>query len=196
MAKLHDFIRRHSFATLITNGPAGLFASHVPILLEPGGKAEGSLVGHLARANPQWRDIQGEALVIFAGPHTYISPSWYEEEGTVPTWNYAVVHAYGAFQAVQEREYVLDILRRTVHVYENPQPEPWTFDESAPHAERLLGAIVGFRIEISRLEGKWKLSQNHSKDRRHRVIRALESRDDDDSKSIAVMMTEAMMGTD
>ncbi len=191
-AKLHGFIRRHSFATFITSGPTGLFASHLPLLLDPEVKPSGCLLGHMARANSQWRDVRGEALAVFSGPHTYISPSWYEEEETVPTWNYAVVHAYGTFQTVEDRESVLEILRRSVQTYEGPRPEPWTFNEKAPHVDRMLGAIVGFRIAITRLEGKWKLSQNHSDDRRERVIRALESREDDDAKTIAVMMNEEM----
>jgi transcriptional regulator len=192
MAALHDFMRQYSFAMLVTSGSAGLIASHLPLLLDLECKPSGCLLGHMARANSQWRDVRGEVLVVFSGPHAYISPSWYEEEGTVPTWNYAVVHAYGTFQIVEDRESVIDILRRSVHTYEGPRSEPWIFDESAPHVDRLLGAIVGFRIAISRLEGKWKLSQNHPDHRRSRVIRALEARSDDDSKAIAVMMNEAM----
>jgi len=193
-ARLHDFMRRHSFATLVTNGHAGLIASHLPTLLDPDVKPPGCLLGHMARANSQWRDVRGEVLVVFAGPHTYISPSWYEEDGTVPTWNYAVVHAYGTFEIVEDRKSLLEILRRSVQTYESPRPDPWTFDESASHVDRMLGAIVGFRIALTRLEGKWKLSQNHSDDRRVRVIQALESRDDDDSQEIAVMMKQEMTG--
>jgi transcriptional regulator len=194
VSKLHDFMRRYSFATLITSGPAGLTASHLPLLLDPDAKPGGCLFGHMARANSQWRDVRGEVLAVFSGPHTYISPSWYEEDATVPTWNYAVVHAYGTFQTVEDRASLLDILRRSVQTYESARPEPWPFAESAPHVGRMLGAIVGFRIAICRLEGKWKLSQNHSDERRVRVIRALESRDDDDSRTIAVMMNEEMAG--
>ena len=97
-------------------------------------------------------------MAVFSGPHAYVSPSWYEEEGTVPTWNYVAVHAYGTFHVVEDRDGLLDILRRSVTAYEGPRPEPWAFDESAPHVETMLKAIVGFRIEITRLEGKWKLS--------------------------------------
>jgi transcriptional regulator len=188
-------MRRHSFALLTSHGEGGLFASHLPLLLDADAGPNGHLLGHMARANPQWRDIRGEAMAIFSGPHAYVSPSWYEEDGTVPTWNYAVVHAYGTFQLVEERGGLLDILLRTVATYESPRPEPWRFDESAPHFETMLKAIVGFRIEITRLEGKWKLSQNHPQERRRRVIRALGARPDGDSQEIARLMSAGLEGT-
>jgi transcriptional regulator len=144
----------------------------------------------MARANPQWRDVEGEVLVVFSGPHVYISPSWYEAEGTVPTWNYVAVHAYGTFHVVEDRESLLDILHRLVQIHEGTRPVPWIFDESAGHVETLLKSIVGFRIEVTRLEGKWKLSQNQPEERRRKVIRALEGYDDDDSRAIAALMSE------
>ena len=191
-ARLHEFIRRYSFAVLTSHGESGLIASHLPLLFDAEGGPHGQLLGHMARASPQWRDPRGEVMAIFAGPHAYVSPSWYEEEGTVPTWNYVAVHAYGTFHVVEERGGLLDILRRSVVTYESPRPEPWTFDESAPHVETMLKAIVGFRIEITRLEGKWKLSQNHSEERRRKVFRAMEARPDDDSRAIARLMTEGL----
>jgi transcriptional regulator len=189
-ARLHEFIRRHGFGILTSQGDGGLIASHLPLLLDTDAGPYGHLVGHMARANPQWQDVRGEVMAIFSGPHAYVSPSWYEEGGTVPTWNYVAVHAYGRFQVVEERERLLDILRRSVRTYESPRPEPWAFDESAPHVETMLKAIVGFRIEISRLDGKWKLSQNHPEVRRRKVIRAFEERPDEDSQEIARMMAE------
>jgi len=188
--KLHEFLGRHSFAVLTTRGRGGLFASHLPLLFDPGGGPQGRLIGHMARANPQWRDGEGEALAVFSGPHAYISPAWYAEEGTVPTWNYVAVHAYGTFHVIDDREELLEILRESVRAYEGPRPDPWPFDESAPHVGKLLGAIVGFRVEISRLEGKWKLNQNHPEERRQRVVRALEGRPDEDSRAIAALMRE------
>ncbi len=152
--RLHDFMRRHSFAVLTSQGGDGLVASHLPLLLEPDAGPHGHLIGHMARANPQWWGIRGEVLVVFHGPHAYVSPSWYEEPGTVPTWNYVAVHAYGTVHLVEDRDGLLDILPRSVLAYESPRPEPWAFDESEPHVERMLQAIVGFRIEITRLEGK------------------------------------------
>src|SRR5262245_55909545 len=143
--QLHEFMWRHSFATLVTNGEAGLFAGHLPMLLDAEAGTKGYLLGHMARANRQWRDVRGEALAVFYGPHAYVSPSWYEEAGTVPTWNYVAVHAYGSFRIVEDRDGLLEILRRSVLTYEGPRPEPWAFDESGPHVEKLLKAIVGFR---------------------------------------------------
>ena len=188
-ARLHEFIRRNGFAVLTSQGQGGLIASHLPLLFDAEAGPHGRLLGHMARANPQWRDVQGEVLAIFSGPHAYVSPSWYEEEGTVPTWNYVAVHAYGDFQVVEERDGLLDILRRSVLTYESPRPEPWAFDESAPHVEAMRKAIFGFRIEITRLEGKWKLSQNHPEARRRKVLRALAARPDEDSREIARLMS-------
>ena len=191
-ATLHDHMRRYSFATLVSTGADGLVASHLPLLLDADAGPLGHLHGHMARANPQWRRVDGEVLAIFAGPHAYVSPAWYEEEGTVPTWNYVAVHAYGTFHLVEEREGVLDVLRRSVQTYEGPRTDPWTFDESAPHVEAFLKAIVAFRIELTRLEGKWKLNQNHPEPRRRRVVRALAARPDDDARAIADLMAERL----
>ena len=191
-AKLHGFIERNSFAVLTSIGEGGLIASHLPLLIDPDAGPHGHLLGHMARANPQWRGVRGEVLVVFHGPHAYISPAWYGEPGTVPTWNYVAVHAYGTFRLVEGRDGLLDILRRTVTTYESPRPEPWAFDESEPNVERMLQAIVGFRIEITRLEGKWKLSQNHPEGRRRKVIRGLEGRADDHSLEIAGLMAAGL----
>jgi transcriptional regulator len=189
-AKLHDFMRRHSFAVLTSHGQGGLVASHLPLLLDAEAGPMGCLLGHMARANPQWRQVEGGVMAIFSGPHAYVSPAWYEEAGTVPTWNYVAVHAYGTFRIVEGRDELLEILRRSVRTYESPRPQPWAFDESEPHVDRMLKAIVGFHIEITRLEGKWKLSQNHSEERRRKVIRALGARADEESRAVAALMSE------
>jgi len=189
-ARLHEFMRKHSFATLVSRNEIGIVASHLPLLFQASAGRVGSLIGHTARANPQWREVRGEVMALFTGPHAYISPSWYETEGTVPTWNYAAVHAYGTFHVVEDRESLLEILRGTVEYYESPRQEPWTIDETAPNLDQLMRGITGFRIEITRLEGKWKLSQNHPEERRRRVIKALEERPDADSQAIAAMMKE------
>ena len=186
-AQLHAFMRTHSFATLVTNGGAGLVATHLPILLDTDGLR---LLGHMAKANPQWRDVQGESLIIFPGPHAYVSASWYETPGTVPTWNYATVHAYGLFRLIQDREKLHDILKRTVSVYEGNKTQPWRYDDSDPGVDRRLQEIVGFEIEIGRLEGKWKLNQNHPDERRRKVINALQAKPDANSQAIATMMVD------
>jgi transcriptional regulator len=191
-ARLHAFMRRHSFAILTSQGEDGLIASHLPVLLDAERGPKGHLLGHMARANSQWRTVVGDVMVVYSGPHAYVSPSWYEEEGTVPTWNYAAVHAYGTFHVVEGRVPLLEILRRSVATYEGPRAEPWAFDESAPHVEGMLKAIVGFRIEITRLEGKWKLSQNQPERRRTRVIRALSEQPGEESRAVATLMAEAL----
>jgi transcriptional regulator len=190
--KLHEFMCRHAFATLTSLGESGLITSHLPLLFDAAGGACGQLRGHMARANPQWRDVRGEVLAVFSGPHVYVSPSWYEEPGTVPTWNYVAVHAYGTFHLVESRDELLGILRTSVDTYEGPRPKPWVFDPSDDAINRMLGAIVGFRIEITRLEGKWKLSQNHSLERRLRVIGALRTQLDEDSQAIVALMEESL----
>jgi transcriptional regulator len=187
-AKLHEFMRRQSFAVLVSQGNEGLIASHLPLLLDTDAGPLGQLFGHMARANPQWRKVEGEVLALFDGPHAYISPRWYGETETVPTWNYVAVHAYGTFQVVEDREELLTILRRSVATYEGGRAEPWVFDESTAYAERMLKSIVGFRIAIQRLEGKWKLGQNHSEERHRRVVRALRAYPDEDSQTIAALM--------
>ncbi len=185
-------MQRHSFALLTSQGVGGLVATHLPLLLDPNAGTQGVLRGHMARANPQWRTVDGEVMAVFAGPHAYVSPTWYEEPDTVPTWNYVAVHAYGTFQILDDRDALLSILRESVYTYESDKPQPWQFDESAPGIENMLKAIVGFRIEITRLEGKWKLSQNHTEERQRRVVRALAARPDEDSQAIAALMEERL----
>ncbi|SIO27805.1 negative transcriptional regulator, PaiB family [Singulisphaera sp. GP187] len=190
--KLHEFMQRNSFALVTTRADGALTASHLPLLFDPKAGPHGHLIGHMARANPQWRQVEGEALVVFSGPHAYISPSWYEAERMVPTWNYVAVHAYGTFQIIQERDALLEILRASVQTYEGSRAAPWTFDESGAHIDAMLKAIVGFRIEIRKLEGKWKLSQNHPEERRARVVLALSEQPDENSQAIAALMAEEL----
>jgi transcriptional regulator len=109
--KLHDFMRKYSFATLVSRNEIGLVASHLPLLFQATAGRMGNLIGHMARANSQWCEVRGEVMALFTGPHAYISPSWYETNGMVPTWNYAAVHAYGTFHIVEDRESMLDISR-------------------------------------------------------------------------------------
>jgi transcriptional regulator len=190
--KLHEFIRRNSFAILTSQTPKGLVASHLPLLLDAEAGPHGTLLGHMARANTQWRVAQGPAMAIFSGPHAYISPTWYAEPGTVPTWNYVAVHAHGTMNLVEDRAGLLDILHRSVATYEEGRQPPWSFDETEANVDGLLRAIVGFRIELTSLEGKWKLNQNHPEPRRRRTAEALRSRPDADSQAIAALMEEGL----
>ena len=186
--ELHAYMRSFSFATLVTQGKGGMTATHLPILLDADVKPLGRLFGHMARANPQWRNIDGEALVIFPGPHAYISASWYETPGTVPTWNYVAVHAYGKLRTIEDRDTMHNILKLTVSTYERAMPQPWTYDASDPVFDNMRQEIIGFEIEISRLEGKHKLNQNHPEARRQKVIKALEHQSDENSLAIAQLM--------
>ena len=167
------------------------FATPVPLLLERTAGSRGCLVGHLARANPQWEQAGGQtALAVFAGPHAYISPTWYEAEHVVPTWNYVAVHASGPVQIIEDRGDLLETVRETVRVHERALPRPWSLAGSDTFVERLLGQIVGFRVEIAKIEGKWKLSQNHPEERREKVAAALESSASANDRAVARLMRE------
>ena len=182
------FVRTNSFATLCSVDDDNVpFATHLPILVADSTPGHLVLEGHVARGNSQWRHADGKpVLVIFAGPHHYISPTWYEEPGTVPTWNYLAVHATGVFHALPDPDSVRRIVARSVEVYEAAMPIPWR--PEAGTVEPLLGGIVGFRVEVTRLEAKWKLNQNHTPERRERVIRALEAECGEDARAIAEAM--------
>lgn len=188
-AVLHAFIRRHSFGLLVSTAGDEPFASHLPFLLDADAGPHGTLVCHVARANPQWRGLGGRpVLAVFSGPHAYVSPSWYAEPDVVPTWNYAAVHAAGRAEVVENAAELLDIVRRSVDGYEAGFPEPWQLDTASPHVGRLLGGIVGLRVRIDRLDGKWKLSQNHPPGRREKVMRALRGQGGEDAVGVAELM--------
>ena len=148
----------------------------------------------MARANSQWKDVDGtEALAIFHGPHAYISPAWYVDKNVVPTWNYVAVHVYGELRIVSDREALLQTLRDTVDKYEGSSAAPWSIDQpDESFLMKLLDSIVGFEIEISRLEGKWKLSQNHPPARRSRVIEALRQMPGEQQRQIADLMAQTL----
>jgi transcriptional regulator len=193
LTKLHDFIEQNSFGVLVSQIDGLPFATHLPFLLERTAGPHGTLVGHVARANPHWRQAGGQtALAIFSGPHAYISPSWYEADQVVPTWNYTAVHVYGRVQVIEEKSALLEIVQRMVQVYEKSMPRPSSFDSSSTFAERMLAQIVGLRIEIEKIEGKWKLNQNHPVERRKKVIRVLQQRTDENAQAVATLM-QAMM---
>jgi transcriptional regulator len=183
-------IERHDFVLLVTHR-SELIASQVPLLAE---RRDGTLYlqGHLARPNPQCADLDGgEALAIFWGPHAYISPSWYAAGPAVPTWNYASVHAYGTSRAITDKAWLEDFLRRLSERHEAREAAPWRMqDQPAPFLDGMLGGIVGFEIAVSRLEGKFKLSQNRPAVDRPRIVAALEARADDDSHGVAQLMRE------
>jgi transcriptional regulator len=164
---MHDLMRVHSFACLVALGANGLMASHIPMVLEQDGSEFGILKGHLSRANSQWRDLTPgvEALAIFSGAHHYISPSWYptkQESGkVVPTWNYVVVHAYGTLKTVEDPSWLLSHLESLTNKHEASFKPPWKVADAPPeYIRQMSNGIIGLELPISRLEGKWKLSQN------------------------------------
>lgn len=192
VAKLHDFIERNSFGLLVSQVDGEPFASHLPMLLDRQPGPHGCLIGHMARANPQWQHAEGQSvLAIFSGPHAYISPTWYEAENVVPTWNYVAVHAYGTMQTIEDPAVLTKIVNDFVTVYEASLPQPWTLAGPSEFLDRLVRQIVGFRIGITRIEGKWKLNQNQPAERREKVARILREQADDDSQAIAAMMRAA-----
>jgi transcriptional regulator len=186
---LHAFIECHSFGLLVSQVDGVPFASHLPMLLDRTAGPHGTVFGHMARANPHRRGLAGlTALAVFSGPHAYVSPTWYETDNVVPTWNYTAVHAYGPVQLVEERDALLAIVQRSVALYEAAMPRPWVLDTTSPRVDQLLSHIVGFRIAIERLEGKWKLNQNHPAGRRAKVVRALRERGGEDALAVAELM--------
>ena len=173
---LEAFITHHGFATLVSTVDGRLFATHLPLLLDRTESAQGVLLGHVARANPHWRafDGQQEALAMFHGPHAYISPSWYTPSPAVPTWNYAVVHVYGVPRVVDDEVWLAHLVDRLVARYEADMPVPWPGVLPAAFKADLLQAIVGFTMEITRVEGKFKLGQNRPPGDQLGVVRQLE----------------------
>jgi transcriptional regulator len=176
-SKLLAFMRDNAFATLISSGPGGLHASHVPLLAEEGAGGSVRLLGHVARANPQWKALEDarEVIAIFHGPHAYVSPGWYEHHPAVPTWNYAVVHAHGKARAMDEGG-LRELVRRLSSAYEEGRSAPWRMEDLAPdYVSKLIGVIGGFTIEVEKLEGKFKLSQNRPGEDAARVREHLEA---------------------
>lgn len=192
---LQAFLARHHLATLVSMTSQGLIATHLPMIFDPNVGARGRLIGHVSRANPQWRDFDSriEALAIFLGPQAYISPSWYaskrEHGKVVPTWNYLTVHLYGRLSTFDEGGRLLDLLNRLTDREEMTRATPWAVSD-APHdfvAKQLKG-IVGLELVVTRIEGKWKASQNRPAGDRAGVIAALEAEGSDDALEIAETM--------
>jgi len=181
LAVLHDLVRNHPLATLVTLDQDGLNANHIPIELDPEPSPLGTLRGHVSRANPMWRDFSADVgtLVIFQGPETYITPSWYQtkqESGkVVPTWNYAVVHAYGPLRIVEDPVWLRALVERLTDRHEAQRAEPWEVaDAPEDYIKGQLGGIVGIEIPIARLIGKWKVSQNRPDADRKGVVQGLQ----------------------
>lgn len=191
----HGFMRAHPLGMLVTTGASGLVANPIPFLLDESASPQGTLRAHLSRANPQWRDFDSnqEALVIFQDVDAYITPSWYEtkrETGkVVPTWNYAVVQAYGRMRVLDDPEWVLQQITQLTELQESAQSTPWTVsDAPAPFVAAQLKGIVGIEIEISRIEAKWKVSQNRTEADRKGVSDGLRRTEDDGARRMAELI--------
>jgi transcriptional regulator len=177
---MHALIVAEPLGTIVTLGASGLFASHIPMVLEENGSEFGVLRGHISRANPQWRDFTPsvDALAIFAGHQHYITPTWYpgtKEHGKeVPTWNYVVVHAYGPLRVINDDQWLLKNVEKLTNIHEAGSPVPWKVsDAPEDFIQSQLKGIVGLELSIQRLEGKWKVSQNRTAREREGVIEGL-----------------------
>jgi transcriptional regulator len=185
-AELVEFMRANSFAVLVTGTGGTLHASHLPVQV----KADGEKIVldmHMARNNPQWQEFfDDEVLVIFSGPHAYVSPRWYEDEERVPTWNYAAVHAYGVPKLIQERERKHANQR---HLVATLDPQWLTrFDALRPeYVEQMLNGIVNFEIALARIETRWKLSQNRSRREQELIAAQLDKSADSAERSLAAL---------
>jgi transcriptional regulator len=194
VAWCHALMARESFALLVTTGADGLpFATHLPLLLDADRGPHGTIVGHLAQANPHARLLaEGRpTLAVFQGPHAYVSPGWYATHPSVPTWNYVAVHASGRPRLLEEPARVTALLARMVATYEAGRAEPWRFDSLAEdYVTAMTRAIVAFELPIERLEGKAKLSQNRPAEDQAGAIGGLEASADPLARATAALMAE------
>jgi transcriptional regulator len=192
---LHAAMKQSELATLVTITANGLVATHLPLLLDETRGEYGTLTGHVSRANVQWRetDANAEALIIFLGLDTYVSPNWYpakQETGrVVPTWNYGAIHAYGRITFIEDPEWLRTMVSDLTRKHEAAFPAPWQVtDAPAVYIDSQLKAIVGFEFQIVRLEGKQKFNQNRSVEDRLGVIQGLRELEDDRKTQVAELM--------
>jgi transcriptional regulator len=196
----HALMRAHPFATLVTHGPSGIVATHLPTVLKvDDGSPLGRIECHVARPNPQWRDFAADtdALMIFQGPEAYIRPGWYpskaEHDKVVPTWNYAVVHAYGRLEVVQDQSWLLAHVSELTQQQEAPYADPWaTTDAPENYLAMMARGIIGLKFAISRLEGKVKMSQNRQPHDRAGVVRGLADRAQGEDAATAAFVDKLM----
>ncbi|WP_067933561.1 FMN-binding negative transcriptional regulator [Alicyclobacillus kakegawensis] len=184
--EITNFIHAHSFGILISTCDGRPLATHLPFLYDA---EQNVLLAHMAKANPQWRNLNGQSvLVIFPGPHAYISPAWYEVPASVPTWNYVAVHVHGKCTVMDRDEELSDLLERMVRFYEPDSDVPSQVDE--PFYRNMMKAIVGFRIDVTSVEGAAKLSQNKPVEVKQRVIAKLRQSVETGAQGIAQLMQE------
>ncbi len=173
---LFELIRNYNFGVLFSQHQQEPDATHLPFLIDTTKGEKGTLIAHFAKANKHWKklDTNKDVLCVFQGPHTYVSPSWYKNRETVPTWNYATVHASGKPKLIHEPEELREMVTKLTYYHENQLSSDWSLEESAPVFEIELKAIVGLEIEITKLEGKFKFNQNRSKEDQEGVIAHLD----------------------
>lgn len=195
---LFRLISDYSFGTLITCADHRPAITHLPFIVDSNQGQQGVLLGHFAKANSHWRTIgvDTRGTAVFLGPHSYISPNWYEDRAQVPTWNYTAVHVMGPVQLVTEADQVLDIVTRLTEFNESTQSAPWQVDNARPNLEKMLNAIVGFRIPIEDIQGKYKLSQNRTRADQAGVVQALREDDDPLRATVASLMQHRLNGVD
>jgi transcriptional regulator len=183
-------MRQQEFVTLVSPAGGSVTATHIPVVVSRHGDAF-TIWGHVARGNAQWQTMDGasEALVIFLGPHAYVSPTWYATAPAVPTWNYAVVHAYGRPRTVTDHALLEQHLRSLAQRHEEGRARPWRFDDLSPdYRSRLMSAIVGFEMPVDRVEAKFKLGQNRSAADRQGTLAGLEAEDTPSARALAAFM--------
>lgn len=196
---LFAVMESHPLGAWVCYSEAGLVANHVPFLLDRSRGPYGTLIGHVSRANKVWRDIAStrRSVVMFQGPQAYITPGWYpgkvEHGEVVPTWNYVVAHAHGVARAIEDREWVFDMLRRLTLVHETRQAVPWSVsDAPASFMDKMMRAIVGIEIPIDRLEGKLKASQDEAMSDRVGTVRGLREQSCDTARAMAALVQAAI----
>lgn len=193
---LFAFMEAYPLGALVTTSPTGqLFATHLPLVVDRTAGPNGTLRGHLARANPQSREGAGEALIIFTGPETYITPEWYETKQqtgrVVPTWNYVAVHAYATLRLRDDRAFLRPHLEELTKRHEGGRPDPWHVSDAPPdYVEQQMKAIIGVELTIQRLEGKWKMSQNRPAADIDGVIRGLSDSETARDHAVAAIVRE------
>ncbi|MFS0782002.1 FMN-binding negative transcriptional regulator [Bacillus sp. 1P06AnD] len=191
---IYDFIEKFSFATLFSQHNGEPYATHLPLLVN---RDENTLYGHFARTNEQWKDGEKQQiLIVFHGPHCYISPSWYETTKAVPTWNYVSIHLYGKMEIIEDNRMALQSLNELVNKYEGAG-SPYNYNDLDPiFIEGMSKGIVAFKINIAKIEAKAKLSQNHPVKRQELIIKQLENSSDQNNKQVAALMKNHLMNID
>ena len=198
VAEMHALMRARPLATLVSAGASGLYGTHLPTVLKSDGPF-GAIECHLARANPHWKDLAegGEALMIFQGPEAYVTPNWYASKArdgkAVPTWNYVAVHAYGRPAVMNDATWLRRHVGELTDQQEKSEAHPWAVSDAPErYVETMLRGIVGFRFDIARLEGKWKMSQNREMPDRAGTAQGLDARGQGEDAEVAALVRGAM----